>query len=224
MFEGPFGRSLERLQSDEEYDFRSAANVDIPAFVRDAPLGGYRSVTEEVTLSLRQALQLLTTRYLQNAYWTLSHAIEQFCQTPSQALLLLGLASIGDDEVTIVGHEGTRSVLSPQAAGGGSMTITPKPGLEGYTAVLLVEIERDAPDFDHPTKAKDGTEIPGAKRETARVFVECADTLDAAGETAADQLLKGLGFPVLRFTQTEISADPIGSALHVYEFLRQPPS
>ncbi len=96
-----------------------------------------------------------------------------------------------------------------------------KPVLRAYNGVLLVELKHIVPDFDHPTKAKDGTDIPGAKNEIVRVFVECADAVGGDAKSGSDQVLAGLGFPVLRFTSEAIFSDPIASALEVFWYLER---
>lgn len=229
MLQGPLGRGIAAQLSSDDYDFKSAAALDLPAFVRDAPLASYPAVNDDVTRALRQTLQLLAARQLQNAYWTLSHTIEQFCATPAQAMLMLGLASLGMNKVVVKGHEGVESVLVPREAGGDdTMILTPKAGLDGYRAAFLVEVRREVPDFDHPVRPKRGARIdasiPGVKRESLKMLIECESPKQDATDISAqgDRLLASLGFPVMRFSEARIWEDPIDCALEIFWSLQGP--
>jgi len=104
--------------------------------------------------------------------------------------------------------------------------IEPQAEMGDYRVDFLLTYKNVVPDFDNPTKLPDGREIPGSKYEIKEMIIECDghDFHDRTKEQARkdrqrDRMLQSIGYPVSRYTGSEIWADVFGCAQEVMRVL-----
>jgi Protein of unknown function (DUF559) len=228
LFEGPLGRSIESRQHDDSLDL-GLAEIDFDSYIHetsvDAPLV---TNSPECVLAFRQSLRLALVRSLETARFNLTLALRA-CESPIEAMLLFGLVASGahGHEVLLRSREGDWSLREPEP-GQGVVSLTPQIQMGEYRCDFLAEFEEDAPDFEHPVTTRDGIEIPGTKREFSRALIECdghdfheKTKVQATRDKRRDRFLQSLGFPVLRFSGSEIWRDPIACGIEVCAFLEK---
>lgn len=103
------------------------------------------------------------------------------------------------------------------------LIIEPQAQLGEHRVDFLLSFRTSGPDFDRPTRASDGSTIPGVKEAEKKMIVECDGhdyhdrTKDQAKkDRSRDRFLQSLGYRVFRYTGSEIWRDVFNC---VYEAL-----
>jgi len=187
FFTGPLDRQFESMESVGE---PSVAQVLIRSTLRAL-------LHQEVTRSLS----------------TLEAAVSK-CESPIEIPMLFAL--------TIVGRElGASCILlvdgmeyGDREDWTGTVLIEPQARMGEHRVDFLITYKEVVPDFSKTKKLPEGMEIPSSKEITKKMVVECDghDFHDRSKEQARkdrerDRMLQSLGYPVYRYTGSEIWAD-----------------
>jgi hypothetical protein len=142
------------------------------------------------------------------------------CESPIESAMLFALTLVGRELGWAVIFktgpyiDGDRDNWSPDV-----LIIETQAQLGEHRVDFLLTFRTSGPDFDHPTKASDGIEIPGVKEVEKKMIIEC-DGHDfhertkeqAKKDRSRDRFLQSLGYLVFRYTGHEIWKDVFSCA------------
>ncbi|MFQ5745407.1 MAG: endonuclease domain-containing protein [Acidobacteriota bacterium] len=136
------------------------------------------------------------------------------CESPIERMLLSALLLVAEsrDYSTELRYRAWSYKYEPTSLD--HLMIEPQAELGEYRVDFLLTQESLMPDFDNPRKLADGREVPGDLQVKKHLIIECdghehheRTKEQASRDRARDRMLQSLGYPVYRYTGSDIWRD-----------------